>query len=37
MESEMPDWKRVRVSPEIERLASVVVASAFAVHEEVLT
>jgi GxxExxY protein len=34
MELEIADWKRVRVSPEIERLASVVVDSAFSVHNE---
>jgi GxxExxY protein len=34
MEREIPEWKRVRVPPEIERLAAVVVDSAFAVHNE---
>ena len=31
---ELPDWKRVRVPLEIERLAKVVVDTAFAVHTE---
>ena len=31
---EIPDWKRVRISDEIERLAKAVVDSAFAVHKE---
>jgi hypothetical protein len=29
---ELPDWKRVRVPEEIERLAAIVVDSAFHVH-----
>lgn len=33
-EFEFPDWKRVRVSAEVERLAAIVVDSAFAVHIE---
>jgi GxxExxY protein len=32
MELEQPDWKRVRIPAEVERLATVVVDSAFAVH-----
>ncbi len=31
---ELPDWKRVKISTEVERLATVVVDSAFAVHHE---
>lgn len=31
---EMPDWKRVRVPAEVERLATVAVDSVFAVHQE---
>ena len=31
---EIPDWKRVRVPDEVERLAKVVVDSAFFVHKE---
>ncbi len=31
---EIPDWKRVRVSDEVELLAKAVVDSAFAVHQE---
>jgi GxxExxY protein len=31
---EIPDWKRVRISPEVERLAAIVVDSTFAVHKE---
>ena len=31
---EIPDWKRVRISPEVERLAATVVDSTFAVHKE---
>jgi GxxExxY protein len=31
---EIPDWKRVRVPDDIERLAATVVDSAFAVHKE---
>ena len=31
---EIPDWKRVRVPDEVERLATAVVDSAFAVHQE---
>lgn len=34
LEFEIPDWKRVHVSPDIERLAALVVDSAFAVHKE---
>ena len=30
----MPDWKRVLIPPDIERLASAVVDAAFAVHTE---
>ena len=33
-ESEIPDWKRVQVPPEVERLATVVVDAVFAVHHE---
>lgn len=31
---ELPDWKRVKIPTEVERLATVVVDSAFAVHRE---
>jgi GxxExxY protein len=31
---EIPDWKRVCISPETERLAAIVVDSSFAVHKE---
>jgi GxxExxY protein len=31
---EVPDWKRVRVPADVERLATIVVDSAFAVHKE---
>jgi GxxExxY protein len=34
LEFEIPDWKRVRISPDVERLAAMVVDSAFAVHKE---
>lgn len=34
MELAQPDWKRVKISTEVERLATVVVDSAFAVHRE---
>ena len=30
----MPDWKCVRIPPEVERLATAVVNAAFAVHQE---
>jgi GxxExxY protein len=30
----IPDWKRVRISPEVEQLAAMVVDSTFAVHKE---
>jgi len=33
-EFDIPDWKRVHISPDVERLASLVVDSAFAVHKE---
>jgi hypothetical protein len=33
-EFEIPYWKRIRVSAEVERLAAIVVDSAFAVHKE---
>lgn len=33
-ELEIPDWKRVHVPPDVERLAASVVDSAFAVHKE---
>jgi hypothetical protein len=31
---EIPDWKRVRVPDDVERLATAVVDSSFAVHTE---
>ena len=31
---ELPDWKCVRIPPEVERLATAVVNAAFAVHQE---
>ena len=31
---ELPDWKRVHIPPEVERLATTVVDAAFAVHQE---
>lgn len=31
---EFPDWKRVKIPPEVESLAKIVVESAFAVHTE---
>ena len=34
MEFEQPDWKRVKIPTEVERLVTVVVDSAFAVHRE---
>jgi hypothetical protein len=33
-EFEVPDWRRVRISADVERLATLVVDSAFAVHKE---
>jgi GxxExxY protein len=33
-EFEIPDWRRVRISPEVEGLATIVVDSAFTVHKE---
>ena len=33
-EFEIPDWKRVRIPPVLERPASLVVDAAFAVHKE---
>jgi hypothetical protein len=30
LEGDIPDWKRVHISPDVERLASLVVDSAFA-------
>ena len=32
--SEIPDWKRVQISPDVERLATAVVNAAFSVHQE---
>jgi GxxExxY protein len=34
LELEIPDWKRVRISSDVEQLASLIVDSAFAVHKE---
>ena len=34
LEFPLPDWKRVRVPPDVERLAALVVDSAIAVHKE---
>jgi len=34
LEFEIPDWKRVHVPADVERLAAIVVDSAFAVHKE---
>ena len=36
LDFEIPDWKRVRISPEVERLAAMAVDSIFAVDKELV-